>query len=331
MNLHDLLSAWSLDGPWTVQPMPPGNNNLSYAVTTPRDRYILRIYQNTTEPDRIRYEHTLLIRLAQTGLSFSVPAPIPVRSGATLLPVPDGAGEKLAALFPRIPGKQPDSDDLRQYRSCGAALGELDHALSYVTILAPPTPYPPFGDLSQIDPAVPDPLAMLEHVPLELVQGAQFTHIVRDLLAALPAMYQSLPQQIVHRDFDASNVLMEGERVTGVLDFEFAGPDLRAFDLARSLSLFRVSPWSSPEGWHGVTAFVTGYRERVDLTPGEIDALPDLMRLYRVMSLVHREGRRRQGLASEADVLARAMALLRQDAWLRAQRRNLVRLLAPDG
>ena len=172
---------------------------------------------------------------------------------------------------------------------------------------------------------------MLEHLPLTPEQRAQLTRSVGDVLAVLPTLYQSLPQQIVHRDFDASNVLMEGGRVTGVLDFEFAGPDLRAFDLARSLSLFTVSPWSSPEGWQRVASFVLGYRAQVEFTPGEVEALPDLMRLYRTVSLVHREGHRRQGLANEADVLARAMALLWQDEWLRAQRRNLVRILAPDG
>ena len=65
-------------------------------------------------------------------------------------------------------------------------------------------------------------------------------------MTALPELYRSLLQQIVHRDFDASNVLMEGDRVTGVLDFEFAGSDLRAFDLARSRSLFRKGGRKTP-------------------------------------------------------------------------------------
>lgn len=112
-----------------------------------------------------------------------------------------------------------------------------------------------------------------------------------------------------------------------MLDFEFAGPDLRAFDLARSLSLFTSSPWSIPDGWRRVVAFSSGYREQLALTSGEIDALPELMQLYRTWSLIHREGRRRQGLASAGDVRARALGLLRQNAWLRTQRRELIGLL----
>jgi len=331
LKLDDLLSAWPIVGPLAVQPITPGNNNLSYAVGTPGAQYILRIYQNTAEQDWICYEHSLLLRLDQLGLSFSVPAPIPARSGATLLPMPDGDGRLFAALFRYISGQQPSGDDLAQYRRCGAALAELDHALGRVRINAPPAPRPPFGDLAQIHPAVPDPRGMLEHLPLEHTQRVQLSRIVGDLLAVLPALYQSLPQQIVHRDFDASNVLMAGDRVSGVLDFEFAGPDVRALDLARSLSMFTISPWNIPDGWERVTAFILGYREHIELTPAEIETLPELMRLYRTWSMVHREGRRREGLVSEADVLARAMALFRQDEWLGEQHQELERLLASPG
>ena len=169
---------------------------------------------------------------------------------------------------------------------------------------------------------------MLEHVPVMQHQWAQLIHIVDTLEMALPTLYAALPWQIVHRDFCGSNVLIEGERVTGVLDFEVAGPDLRGLDLARSLSQFTGGPpWSSPDGWQRVTAFAEGYCERLTLTPGEIEALPDMMRLYRTVGLIHREGRRRQGLVREADVRARALALLRQDDWLREKCLDLARLL----
>jgi prepilin-type processing-associated H-X9-DG protein len=90
---------------------------------------------------------------------------------------------------------------------------------------------------------------MLEQLPLEQEQRAQLSRIVSDLVAVLPKLYQSLPQQAVYRDFNASNVLMADGSVSGVLDFEFAGSDLRAYDLARSLSMFTISPWNIPYGW----------------------------------------------------------------------------------
>ncbi len=328
LNVDALLSAWSIDRPWTIQPALTGSNNLSYPVTTPSGHYVLRIHQNTADPERVRYEHTVLTHLAQSALSFAVPAPIPTRSGATLAPVPDDEERTLAALFPLIAGRHPQGS-AQQRRLCGRALAELDHALARITLPAPPGTLTPFGSVTRIhpDPAVPQPREMLESLPLEPTQRAQLTRVIGHLDAAVPMLYRSLPQQLVHRDFAASNVLMDGDRVTGVLDFEFAGPDLRVVDLARSLSQFTINPWSSPDGWQGVAAFARGYRERAELGSHEAAALPDAMRLYRLMSLVHREGRRRRGLASEEDVLARAQALLLQEEWLRERHQDLVQLL----
>ena len=327
MDMPDLLSAWPIESPADVVPLTRGRNNRSYTVTTPTEWYILRIYQNTAEPERVRYEHILLMRLEQVGLPFSVPAPIPARSGSTVATV-DG-GTRIAALFRLISGRHPDGQNLRERRLCGAALARLDQALQEVTMEAP-APHAPFGDLAEIHPSVPDPTSMIERLPLEGEQRAALLRIVGDLSGGLPALYRALPRQIIHGDFDASNVLVEGERVTGVLDFEFAGPDLRALDLARCLSMFRVSPWESADGWQ-LQAFYSGYREHVELTPDEREALPDLMNLYRVVSLLHWEGRRREGLASEDDVRARARALLRQDEWLQARRGDLVTLVASKG
>src|SRR3712207_2363390 len=151
MDIHNLLSAWPIDEPVDVQPLSYGNNNLSYAVTTRSERYILRIYQNAVDRDRVQYEHTLLARLARTRLSFAVPAPVATRSSSTLMPVLDDAGQQLAALFHLIPGHQPDGEDLVQYCSCGRALGELDRELQHITIMDIHAPAP-FGEVSQLHP-----------------------------------------------------------------------------------------------------------------------------------------------------------------------------------
>ena len=47
--------------------------------------------------------------------------------------------------------------------------------------------------------------------------------------------------------------------------------------------------------------------------------------------VVHRERRRRLGLATEEDVVARARGLLNQEAWLREKGRDLARMLDSRG
>jgi len=322
------VAAWPIDGPVAVHLLLNGTNNLSYSVVAPSARYILRIYQNTAMPERVRYEHALLARLARATLPFAVPAPLLTHSGATLVAA-SPSDDRLAALFHVIPGRRPDGRDLAQYRVCGAALADLDHAFAHIAMPPLPNPLPPFGDLSHIHPAVSDPVAMVEELPLELNVRTRIAHVVGTVAVIVPDLYQSLPCQIVHRDYAASNVLIDGERVTGVLDFEFAGRDLRAIDLARGLCQFTTAPWSHPEGRRRAIAFISGYRERVTFRADEVDALPDLMRLYRIVSPIQREGRRRQGLASATDVQARADALLRQDEWLRGRWQDLSKAFAP--
>jgi len=157
MNVYDILSAWPVESPLSAEVIPGGNNNLSIAVVTADTQYILRVYQNNGEPNRIRYEHALLTRLEQANLPFSVPAPIPALSGSTLLPVQDDPGQTFAALFQFIPGEHPSADNLAHHRLCGAVLARLDQALGQVTLDAQ-SARPSFADISRIHPAVPDPL-----------------------------------------------------------------------------------------------------------------------------------------------------------------------------
>jgi Ser/Thr protein kinase RdoA (MazF antagonist) len=44
----------------------------------------------------------------------------------------------------------------------------------------------------------------------------------------------ALPCQLIHRDEDGEhdNVLVDGARLSAVVDFEFAGPDLRVLEVA---------------------------------------------------------------------------------------------------
>jgi homoserine kinase type II len=168
---------------------------------------------------------------------------------------------------------------------------------------------------------------MVQELPLPEDERARVMDIFQELLALTPALYCSLPQQIVHRDFDGGNTLMEGSRVTGVLDFEFACPDLRAMDFAYALYSFTSWAWDTESGEELIRAFVTGFRESIILTPAEIEAVPDLMRLYRVVTLIHRAGRHRQGLAREEAVLIRVKSLLQLDRSLRERREVLLSVI----
>jgi Ser/Thr protein kinase RdoA (MazF antagonist) len=87
-----------------------------------------------------------------------------------------------------------------------------------------------------------------------------------------------------------------------MLDFDFAGLDARALDVAASLKSI-MHGWENPTPLEGARMFCRGYRQWIALTAAEIEALPWLMRLRDVASTKLRIGR-----ALVAGNIARSLA-----------------------
>jgi homoserine kinase type II len=129
-----------------------------------------------------------------------------------------------------------------------------------------------------------------------------------------------------HCDYGPGNTLVVGDRVSGVLDFEFAGPDLRAMDVATG---WYWSASRAPEDpWAPIAAFAAGYRAVVAPTEEELAAAPALARLQRATALVHWVGRLRVGQADPAIVLEQGERLLAVDAFVARHGRRLIEVLA---
>ena len=288
--------------PWTITPraIPRaelGLNNDSYFVDAAEGQFVIRIYRNTADPVRVRYEHELLAHLALQELPFAVPTLVKTAAGDTLavLETPDGA--RLAALFERIPGETARIE-VPHARLAGRALAQLDAAFGRLRIplRAPAT-------IRDVHPLVPDPIAALDDLDLgDHYRAARM--LLEQVDAAHDALVGSLPLQIVHGDFAFPNVLVDGGRVTGFLDFEFAGPDMRAADLACALYITTVR--GDPElRWPLLQALIAGYRRSLPLDPAEAAAIPDLMRRRSAFGLIHWIGRFRQGIATRQEPLDR--------------------------
>ncbi len=325
-DLLALLAAWSPAVEWSVPVAIGGTNNLSWRVEGPEGTYVLRVYQNTTDPDRVRYEHSILAELQQTGLSFQVGAPVPTPDGATLVAFntergPDG----LASLYPLLPGEHPEVRNPAQARAAGRALGELDHALAGI-----PCPkdrlIPIYGELEQIHPLVPNPLALPATLPLDADARERLLAFFARVMESVPFLYEVLPRQLIHSDYCRPNVLMVGDRVSGVLDFEFVGHDVRVMDLAAGLYHFGFVTGEDylDMDWDVIGAFCTGYAAEVRLDPIEVESLPTLLRLRRAMSLTHRAGRWHAGLTPKRTVRWQAGDMLALDEWLKTHSRTLV-------
>jgi homoserine kinase type II len=102
--------------------------------------------------------------------------------------------------------------------------------------------------------------------------------------------YRTLPWQICHNDVSPNNVLVHDGRISAVLDFQFATPAARAFDVAMGLRI-TMRIWENLEPWKSIRAFFQGYSSWIHLTDEEIRALPTLKRLRNIMALLWQLGR----------------------------------------
>ena len=137
-------------------------------------------------------------------------------------------------------------------------------------------------------------------------------------------LYGSLPQQVTHGDFAFGNTLVADGRVTGLLDFEHAGIDVRACDLAVALYRFPAHP-----GTLGALGecerFGRAYCSVLPLDVTELAALPALLMVRGALSFAHWVGRYRAGVATVDDVRQRAERALFTSGWVEANGETLVR------
>jgi Ser/Thr protein kinase RdoA (MazF antagonist) len=110
---------------------------------------------------------------------------------------------------------------------------------------------------------------------LDQQQRRRLLTLLDRLEQAVPPLYATLPRQVLHRDYFPNNILMQGDTVSAVLDFEFAGEDVRALDFAIGL-IWWVMMQGTLGSWEMFEAFGQGYGAHGLLTEEEARAVPTL-------------------------------------------------------
>ncbi len=314
---------WHIPEPWSIIPITQGVNNLTQVIETSQGSYILRSYRRDRAPERIRYELGILKSLGKRNLPFQVPVPIPTVTGE-LFAILSGT---IVSLSPRLPGSPPPNGHLKQAYAAGEALGELLKALNELTMEATSqaTPFPLSGDFQAWSGIPINPANLLRELPLVEKKCDQILRLMEEAQTSAPTLYQTLPQQIIHRDYDQSNVLMEGDSITGILDFEFCGPDLRVLDLTYALSEWPFGFWGTGKEWAILDAFGQGFLKQQKVTLAELEALPLIFHLRATTGLFFHLGRFAQSIETLEEILARVREILAMEAWLQLHSKELIR------
>lgn len=254
--LEAFLARYAVGELVSAKGIAEGVSNSNFLVETDRHRFILTLYEHRIDLDDLPWFIGLMEHLADAGL----PVPRPIRdSQGVAIQTLEG---RAACLIQYLPGISVTRPTVAQARAAGEALARL-HGAGWVSErpngLGPDWWHATAAGLGhRLDALEPGLLALVE-----------------DGLAAVRAGWPgSLPRGTVHADLFPDNVLMLGNRVTGLIDFYFACTDCLAYDLAVLHAAWAFPPdGSAPLPAHEEALFA-GYEAVRPLTPAERAAFP---------------------------------------------------------
>lgn len=216
--LSGFLADYDVGDLVSAKGIAEGVENSNFLVDTTRGRFILTLYEKRVAAGDLPYFMALLDHLAAKDLA--VPPAITDRDGRAIREL---AGRP-ACLIRFLPGVSVTHPTPAQARAAGRALASLHDAADDFALDRPNT------------------MGADSWRPLHARCGRALDDIAPgfhdDLARALDAVLgdwpapESLERGAIHADLFPDNVLMLGDRVSGIIDFYFACTDFRLYDLA---------------------------------------------------------------------------------------------------
>lgn len=206
------LARYSVGAVQELLPISEGIENTNYFLTTTEGRYVLTLYERVPAED-LPFYLNFTAHLANSGVA--VPNPIADRTGG-LFSILNG---RPAALTQRVPGRPVMQPSAIHCTSVGRELGRLHNASrTFRTRIS--NKRGPAWALSTSRAIRP------------FVSAEQNALIENEIRFQRERRQTRLPNGAIHADLFRDNVLFDGERLSGLIDFGFAATDEFAYDLA---------------------------------------------------------------------------------------------------
>lgn len=251
------LGHYSVGRLESFAPIQAGIENTNYFVTTTQGRYVLTLFERLPAHE-LPFYLGLMSHLARHGIP--APAPIADLSDRTL-------GElngKPAALVTRLPGRSRDDPGEFECRTLGALLARMHLAgRSYPAYLENPRGSKWWRFAAEAVASFLDAgkKALLDE-ELEFQAGHRFAELSRGP---------------VHADLFRDNALFDDQRISGVIDFYFAGVDCLLYDLAVCANDWCLAEAAALDAAR-VRALLGAYHAVRPLGPEERAAWPAMLR-----------------------------------------------------
>jgi Ser/Thr protein kinase RdoA (MazF antagonist) len=324
--LSHVLGFYRLGSLQAARRLEQGFVDDNWIVETDRGRFFVkRRHPRRRQSDHlIRAQHELMQFLRRGG--FPAPVIVPTAGGERFLLV-DGEVYEIAEC---IEGAPYDPDRPQHLVAAGETLGQyhtLVKGLVLPVLRGRAELYRPANARTELERL--REAWQIEHDP-GLLEAAREIEAQIEALAARFAEHTVLPRWTIHGDYHGGNLLFQGDRIVGVVDYDKINWQPRITEVVEALIYF-----SSPRPGHlrylvypgflerrPFARFLQGYARTAGLDEDEIQALPDYvwciwlsMSLYR---LWQRQPHRPPG-APEA--LQEVLAL---GAWASAHTRQMV-------
>lgn len=259
-ELAGWLKRYAVGAPLALEPIAAGIENTNYFLTTAAGRFVLTLFERLPAA-QLPFYLGLMAHLARQGIPCPAPlADLQNRFFSEL-------NGKPAALVTRLAGHSVEQPDERHCAAIGSLLARMHLAgRSYDGYLENPRGIQWWRSAaaelrSRLDPQ--------DERLLDQEMRFQASH-----------RFPELPRGPVHADLFRDNALFEGERLTGVIDFYFAGVDRLLYDVAVCVNDWCLTdPRSDPRlDERRTLALLEAYRELQPLGTREREAWPVLLR-----------------------------------------------------
>lgn len=258
-ELGALMARYDVGDLVSAKGIAEGVSNSNWLIETTKSRYILTMYERRIELDDLPYFLGLLDHLSAKGCP--VPRTIHDRDGAVFR-IEQG---KAVALIEFLPGVSPTQPTASQARSVGEVLARVHLASADFPLTRANTMG--FADnLATLEACGEAGLASIHPDLPSMLEAAR---------AAAGLNLTALPCAQIHADLFPDNVLMLGERVTGLIDFYFACTGTMALDLAVTHASWCFDAANAYIPERG-SAMVEGYESVRPLSKEERALLPEI-------------------------------------------------------
>ncbi len=256
------LTAWlgdySLGQLLELQGIASGIENTNYFVTTGHGRFVLTLFEKLAAHE-LPFYLNLMAHLARHGIPC--PSPVADRHNRFLSPLQG----KPTCIVSRLPGKSVMQPEVAHCAAVGAMLGQLHGAAqSFAETMANARA------ANWRTHAAQQVLPFLPPQDAALLESEVAFHASHTLAA--------LPQGVIHADLFRDNVLFDGARIGGLIDFYFACNDCLLYDVAITVNDWCMSADGALDQAR-TQALLRAYHRERPLQPQEHAAWPIALRV----------------------------------------------------